>query len=146
MRQRFSLARSLRITVGPEEVERDVRLVADDPTVVRRRRDVEDTAGREVEHLAPGHRGDGVARDDEADVLDLAEGRAGERADVRGPLPARLVRRAPDGEPADADDLEPAQLELARLVGLLEALQDDFVHSRLLLTYRRAGTHNLHPS
>lgn len=65
-------------------------------------------------------------------MLDLAEGRARERRDVLRPLPARLVGRAPDGEPADFNYLKLPQLELASLVRLLETLQDNFVHTRLL--------------
>src|SRR2546422_676597 len=89
------------------------------------------TAGTE-DDLAPGvphaHR---PPRHDQADVLDPEGGRARDRPDVLGPLPAGLVARPPDGETADPDQLEPPLVEHPRLVRLLETLDGDPRHRPL---------------
>jgi hypothetical protein len=62
-------------------------------------------------------------------VLDLAAV-LGPAPDVRRPLPARLVGRAPDRHPAELHELEDAVLERPDLVGLLEAADLQLVHRR----------------
>ena len=114
--------------VRPEKMQRHIRLVPDHPTVVRDRRDVENIAGRHFDDRPVAHRGDGAARNDHAHVLDIAQRRARQRSDVFRPLPAGLVTRAPDGQPADPDDIEPALLEQASFVRILESLENHFQH------------------
>jgi hypothetical protein len=106
-------------------MQRHVRLVPDDPAVVRNRRDVERLSRTELEHTAivEGRRRD--AAEDEPDVLDLAACFADRRADVLGPSPARLVLRTPNGDSANPDGVEPALWERSRFVWLVESFQDD---------------------
>src|SRR3954471_15745054 len=90
---------SARVVLAAHDVQRHVRLVADDPAVV---------SGRHVEELARRHhplgpvvhRDRGPATEDEAHVLDVAGLLAARLADVLGPFPARLVGGAPEGHGA----------------------------------------------
>ncbi|MGH2498981.1 MAG: hypothetical protein ACRDF0_02635, partial [Candidatus Limnocylindria bacterium] len=54
-------------------------------------------------------------------MMELAARRAGDGADVLGPMPARLPRRARDGRLADLYDARLAPLEGVQLVGLAQA-------------------------
>src|SRR5262245_11944059 len=114
--------------LGAEEVERNVRLVADDPAVVWNGRDMKDHAGRELDDRAVLHRCRRGAGEDEPNVLDVAELFARERTDVDTPLPAGLVGGAPDRQPANLHQLEFSLLEDTGLIRILEALEDDVVH------------------
>src|SRR4051794_24548419 len=105
-------------------MQRDIGLIAHDPAVVPGR-DVEDIARAHLDHLAVIHRRRGLAGDDHPDMLDLARRLAKRGADMLGPFPARLISCAADSHPADMDELEASEIELADLVGLLEALEDD---------------------
>src|SRR5689334_14133294 len=96
---------SLHVVVRTEEVQRDVRLVADDPAVVWRGGDVEQLAGAELVDGAVVERDGGGAGEHQPDVLDRAARGADARADVLAPLPSRLVRGTADGHAADVDDL-----------------------------------------
>src|SRR2546426_3021285 len=95
-------------------MQRHVGLRPLDPAVVTRR-DVEQVAGPEGERLAVVHDDAAPPRDDESHVLDLTTLGPGYGADVRGPLPPRLVAGAPDGEVADLHEIELPHLEAARL-------------------------------
>src|SRR6185295_19704452 len=98
------------VPVRAREVERDVATVADDPAVVSGT-DEEEIARRELDD-PPVREGDaGASFEHVSDVLHLAEPRPGRGADVLGPAPARLVRRAPDGHGAERDELERSLLE-----------------------------------
>src|SRR2546421_2064620 len=99
-----------------------------DPAVVTRR-DVEQVAGPEGERLAVVHDDAAPPRDDESHVLDLTTLGPGYGADVRGPLPPRLVAGSPDGEVADLHEIELPHLEAARLVGPVESSDDRVAHS-----------------
>src|SRR5439155_24029755 len=103
-----------RVALAAEDVQRDVRLVADHPAVV---------AGRYVEEVprphhdlaAVVHLRNGPAAQDQADVLDLARALAGGWADVLRPLPPGLVGRPAEGGRPDDVELEAALLERAHL-------------------------------
>src|SRR5207245_8888696 len=76
--------------------------------------------------------GAGVAaasRADGADVLDPTAPGTHAGADVRGPLPPRVIAGAPDGEGADPDEIELSLLEAARLVGPVESSDDRVFHA-----------------
>src|SRR6476619_4380986 len=107
--------------LGTDEVDRDVRFVADDPAVVRDGRDVERLAGPELDDPAVGEGRRRGAGQDEPDVLHRAALADEPRADVLRPAPAGMVGRPADRLPADGDQLEPAERHLADLVRLLEA-------------------------
>src|SRR5690348_7099494 len=88
-----------------EEMKRDVRRIADDPGIVTRGNG-KDVSRRKNLLGAVSHPQAGFPRDHEADMLDLAEKRAGLGADVLGPSPARLVGGSTQQHSAHADDLE----------------------------------------
>src|SRR6185437_383073 len=115
------------IPVRTQEMQRHVRLGALDPAVVTRR-DVEQVAGPQGKGLAVIHDDTAPARDDEAHVLDLTALGPRDGADVRGPLPPRLIAGAPDGEVADLHEIEPPLLKAARLVGPVESYDDRVFH------------------
>src|ERR1700716_4180646 len=98
------------IVLAAEDVQRDVRLVADDPAVVTRRY-VEEIALAHHHLASVVHLGDRLSVQDEPDVLDLARTLAGRRADVLGPSPARLIRRAPERRRTDRIELEATLFE-----------------------------------
>ena len=60
------------VPVAAEDVQRHIRLVADDPAVVSRRH-VEEIASAHDDLTSVIHLGNGLATKHEADVLDLAE-------------------------------------------------------------------------
>src|SRR4029453_7394386 len=105
-----------------EKMQRHVRLVANHPAVVRRRWNVKEASGTQLDD-GPVFEGSGCsARDDEADVLDRAARRTDSRSDVDRPLPAGVVRGAADREAADPHDLEASLLHLAYFVGTPQSL------------------------
>src|SRR5258706_12521099 len=108
-------------------MQRHVRLGALDPAVMPRR-DVEQVAGSEGECLAVVHDHAAPPRDNEPHVLDLTTLGSRDGADVAGPLPARLVAGAPDGEIADFHEGELPLLEVARLLGGVESPYDRAFH------------------
>ena len=58
-------------------------------------------------------------------MRDLAAALALRGADVLRPAPAGLVLGAPDGHPAELHEVEPAEREVAVLVGVIEAANGD---------------------
>jgi hypothetical protein len=115
------------VFAGAEEMQRHIRLISDDPTVVTGR-DVKQITGFHLNDAAVVHCGSGAAREDETDVLDLAALLSLRGANVRGPLPSRLIAGTANGHAAEVDEFELAFFEGARFVGMIEALEDDVVH------------------
>src|SRR5687768_16775453 len=81
--------RSARILLRAEKMQRDVWLVADDPTVVGVGRDVKQFAGVQLDHAAVGKGGGGRSREDEPHMLDRAPSRPDTGTDVLRPSPSR---------------------------------------------------------
>src|SRR5690349_16704367 len=100
-----------RVVIGAEEMERHIKLVADNPAVVprRARRDVEDLAGAHLDHVAVSHRRGCAAGYDHSDMLDLAVSLALRLADMLRLFPAGLVGCPADSHAVDANDLELAE-------------------------------------
>jgi hypothetical protein len=80
---------------GAHEVERYIRLVADDPAIMTGR-NVKDIPCLQLYDCTVFHRGGRVAGDDDADVLDIAIRLSARRTNVSRPFPTGLVRRASD--------------------------------------------------
>src|SRR2546430_1466136 len=114
---------SRRVPLRAEEMQRHVGLRSLDPAIMPRG-DVEQVARPERECLAVVHDDAAPPRDDEPHVLDLTTLGPRDGADVRGPLPPRLVAGAPDGEVPDLHEIELPHLEAARLVGPVESSAD----------------------
>jgi hypothetical protein len=118
------------VFVRTEKVERDIRSVAYDPTVVTGRagRDVEKRAGAQFVDGAVLHGSSSAAGDDQSDVLHIAARGTDRWPNVLGPLPARLIRGAADGHAADAHDFELALFKSTDFVGFFKTLEHSVQH------------------
>jgi hypothetical protein len=114
-------------------VQRDVRLVADNPAVVPGS-DVKEIAGFHFDDAAVVHGGGGAAGDNEADVFHRAAFQTLGSPDVDGPFPSGLVTGATNGHSPDVNQLKFALFEVANFVRMFKALEDDVVHEYLLAT------------
>src|SRR5215472_13378739 len=108
-------------------MERDIRLVADNPTVVSGR-NVEDIASFHLYYFSIRHCCSGAAGDDHTDVLYLAESLIGSRSNVDGPFPSWLVGCAADHHSVDLDRLEFSLREFADLICVFKSLQNYIEH------------------
>src|SRR5919108_439183 len=100
-----------RVLVRAEEMDADVRLVADDDRVVART-DLEEVAGSDLEYAPVVHLDPVAARQHEAQMRDVARGLALGGANVLRPAPAGRVLRSPDRHLADPDEIKTAEREL----------------------------------
>ncbi len=122
---------SLGVMLRPQEVQGDVGLVPQHPTVVSRW-DVEHVAGLHFYFGAVVHRDHGTTRYHHADMLDLAALFADRRTDVLGPLPARRITGPSHGHTTRREELELPLREDAAAVRGIETL-DFYLHERDLL-------------
>src|SRR5262249_37770869 len=112
------------VALGPEKVQGHVNLVADDPAVVRHRRDVEELTRPELDDPAVLERRRGRALEDHPPVLHVAPCGTHIRPHVLRPPPPPLIGGATDGYAADPDNLQPALGKAAPLVGPFESFED----------------------
>src|SRR5689334_2161419 len=115
------------IGVGPHEMQRDVRFVSHDPTIVPRRY-VKDVATLHFDDSPVVHCRSSTSRKDHSDVLDSAALCPCGATHVQGPLPSWLVSSSTDGHSAQMHQFKLSFFKCARLVRLLKALQDDLEH------------------
>src|SRR3989449_5886339 len=120
-------------------MERDVWFVANHPTIVRCRRDIEELPGPKFDDAPIVEGGGGAAAQHQTEMLHRTARGAYSGADVYRPSPAGLVGRASEGASGDGDDVEPAFGEATGLVRLIETPQDD-VEPRRRYGPRHAGT------
>ena len=92
------------VLVGAKEMNRDVRLIADNPTVVRHGWNVKQVACTQLDDVVVVERRRRRTRHDQSDVFDSATRRAPIWADVVGPLPPRLVASSAEGELTQSHD------------------------------------------
>src|SRR5437667_8706701 len=114
-----------RVVIGPKEVERNVRFVADDPAVVRHGRNVKKFTGAQFKNAAVIQCCCRGAGKDQADVLDLASSRTHVWTDMFAPLPAWLIGGAADRHPAKANQLELALSQDTQLIRRVEPLENN---------------------
>src|SRR6516165_5414777 len=108
-------------------MQRNVRLVANDPTIVPWR-DIEDVSWFHFEHLAIVHGCSGPAGYHHPDMLHATTRGPRGPAHMHRPFPARFVGGAADGHAAQPDHFEFALLEASHLIRLFESLEDHFQH------------------
>src|SRR5215472_10873301 len=96
-----------------QKVERHIRLIADDPTVVTRRtgRNIEQGADWTLVCRVTINRKRGTAGQNQTYVLDVAKRRPNARSYIVRPTPSRFVCSPADCEPSDVNDLEPSFVE-----------------------------------
>lgn len=109
---------------GAEKMKRNVRLIADNPTIVtgRSRRDVEEHSRTKFVDGAIFHRSGGAAGEHHANMFHVTAGGANAWSDMKGPLPSRLVCRPANRHSADVDDFKLPFFKGAHFVRLFEAL------------------------
>jgi hypothetical protein len=105
-------------------MERNVRLVADDPAVMRNWRDVEEITGFEFDHATVIERDRRRSGENEAKVFDRAPRCADTWTDVLAPFPARLISRAANRHPADVHELKFSFLHHPHFIRRLEPFED----------------------
>ena len=117
-----------RVLARSQEVQRDVRFVSDDPTVMAWR-DVEKVASFHLDDATVVHGCGGASRHHKTDVFHLTTLHSRGGPDMDGPFPSRLVAGPTDRHAADVHEFEFSFLEGPYFVWLLEAL-NDYVRSR----------------
>jgi hypothetical protein len=124
-----------RVLFGTEKVERDVRLIADDPTIVRDWRNVEKIAGFEFNHATVIERNGCSSGKNQADMFDGATRRAYAWTNMLAPFPARLISRTPNRHPSDVHQFEFPFFHRTHFIGRLEPFQNhaDFFAAHLWL-------------
>src|SRR5438093_4120288 len=81
----------LRVLFGAEKMQRNVRLIANDPAVVRHRQDVKELSRSQLDDASIIERSRRGAGEHQANVLNVAPSRAHAWADVLAPLPPRFI-------------------------------------------------------
>jgi len=107
------------VTAHRLEVDRDPRLVADDPSVVTRW-ELEDITGPDLELDAIAHLDAKPAAECHTDVVELATLGARNRLDLDRPPPAWLVCHPADDAVVELDDVDSAARNHANVVRLRE--------------------------
>jgi hypothetical protein len=116
--------------LGSQKVERHIRFVTDNPTVMAGRAwgNIEEGASWTYV-LGPAVDGSsGATGQDQTHVLDVATRRPYSWADIRRPAPSRFVCGPSDRQSCEANDLELSFVKDANLVGLIKAFQNDVQH------------------
>src|SRR5271155_2947802 len=117
----------LRIFVRTHKMQRDIRLIADHPTIVPRR-NIEDIARFHLDDAAIVHRSRSPPRNHQADMFHHATLRPRGLPHVQRPPPARLVSRASNPHSAHLDPLKLTLFKSPHLVRILKPLQDHLIH------------------
>jgi hypothetical protein len=103
------------------QVQRDIRLISDDPAVVPRS-NIENITRFHVDYFAIVHGGSRSPGEDDAHMLHITTLFADGPANMLGPLPTRQVCRTADGHARNMDHLELAFFKVPQLIRLLEPL------------------------
>src|SRR5262245_1636115 len=91
VRPRGDLSGLLGILLSARKMKRDIRLVADNPTVMRNRGNVENIASAQWNDASIVKCSRRLARQDKADMFDRATRQPNTRPDMRRPFPSRLI-------------------------------------------------------
>ena len=114
-----------RVILGSEEVQRHVRLIANDPAVVRHRRNVKQIACVKLNYATIIERNCRGSRENKPDMFNGTTRRANTRADVLAPFPPWLIRRTTNCDSAEVDQLEFPFLHHAHFIRSVERFQND---------------------
>src|SRR5262249_17776498 len=119
------LTASSSILLGSEKVQRHVRLIADDPAVVRHRRNVKQAAAFKFNDATIIECNCCSSRENKPDMFNGTTRRADSRADVLAPFPPSLIRRTTNCHSAEVDQLEFPFLHHAHFIRRVERFQND---------------------
>jgi len=114
-----------RVLLGAKEVQRHIRLITNDPAVVRHRRNVKQIACVKFNYATIIERNGRGSRENKPDVFNGTTRRANTRADVLAPFPPGLIRRTTNCDSAEVDQLEFAFLHHAHFIRSVERFQND---------------------
>src|ERR1044072_2150570 len=113
------------VLFSAEKVQRDVRLIANDPAVVWRRWNVKEFARFQLNYATILEHNCRSSRKNESHVFNRTARRANSGADVLAPFPPGLICRATNCESAKVDQLEFAFLHQPHFIRLLERFKND---------------------
>ena len=124
-----------RVILGSEEVQRHVRFIANDPAIVRHRRNVKQITGVKLNYATIIERDCRRPRENKPDMFNGTTGRTNTRADMLAPFPPWLIRRTTNCDSAQVDQLKFPFLHHAHFIRRVERFQNDryllAVHSPL---------------
>lgn len=107
-----------------QKMQRNIRLIANDPTIVARP-DIKKIARLHDVSSSIRHRTRGFPGYHHANVLHLTKRSPGNRRDMLRPFPTGFVCRPADRHSADFDEFEPSFLKSANLIGFVESLNQE---------------------
>jgi len=91
----------LGVMIGAKKMQRNVRLIANDPAVVRHRRNVKELARSQLDHAPIIERSRRSAGEHQANALNVAASRAQAQPDVFALFPPRFIRSPTNRYPAE---------------------------------------------
>src|SRR5439155_10055523 len=92
--------------LGSEEMERYIRLIANDPAVMRHRRNVKQIACTKLNYATIVKRDCRGSRENKPDMFNGTTGGAHTRADVLAPFPSWLIRRTTNCDSTQVDQFK----------------------------------------
>src|SRR5262249_13919136 len=107
-------------------MKRDVGFIPNHPTVMSRRRDVENCSRRELVNFTALHRRGRLTSQHHPEVFYFEKRSPRDRTDVLCPFPSGLVRSSSDRHPADLNDFKSSLLKLTYFVRAFEPFQNHF--------------------
>jgi len=114
-----------RVILGSEEMQRHVRFIANDPAIVRHRRNVKQITGVKLNYATIIERDCRRPRENKPDMFNGATGCTNTRADVLAPFPPWLIRRTTNCDSAQVDQLKFAVLHHSHFIRRVERFQND---------------------
>src|SRR5439155_20395270 len=115
----------LRVLFGAKKMQRNVRLIANDPAVVRYRRDVKELSRSQLDDasiIECSRRGSG---EHQSNVLNVAPNRAHARAGVLAPLPPCFISGATNRYRAEMHQFEATFLHHANFVRRVKGFENN---------------------
>jgi hypothetical protein len=120
------------VVMGSQEMKRHIRNTANHPTVMRNCCDLKYCTRQKVKKDAILVLDRAMAGKHCAYMRSMAEWCSNNRGIVDRPSPSRLVRRTPERDLAETDDLEATIRKLTHFIGRLKGLEKCFNHLELL--------------
>src|SRR6476620_9687576 len=131
-----------RVLFSAEKVQRHIRLIANDPAVVRHRRNVKQVACVKLNYATIVERNCRGPRENKPDMFNGTTRRANTRTNVLAPFPPGLIRRPTNCDSAEVNQLEFSFLHHAHFIRRVERFQND---CHLLSVHGCLNIENLRP-
>src|SRR5262245_60447857 len=125
-----------RILFSAEKVQRNIRLIANNPAIVWHRRNVKEFACFQLDHATVIKCNCSRSRENEPDMFNRTACCADTRSDMFAPLPPRFVRRTTNCDSAEVNQLEFPFFHHTHFIRRIEGLQND----RYLFVVHRHST------